>query len=101
MLLRASKSLRGTKSVSDAARELSLTLRHFDGPEALSSLMAGTSRRIVVLGREDVTRETMSRLDARQGRVPFALVIAAGRGVVSRSVGPQLIDKLLDFRNFS
>ena len=84
MLLRASKSLRGTKSVSDAARELSLTLRHFDGPEALSSLMAGTSRRIVVLGR-----------------VPFALVIAAGRGVVSRSVGPQLIDKLLDFRNFS
>jgi EAL domain-containing protein (putative c-di-GMP-specific phosphodiesterase class I) len=101
MLLITSKSLRGTKSVSDAARELSLALRHFDGPEALSSLMAGTSRRIVVLGREDVTRETISRLDAHQGRVPFALVIAADRGVVSRSVGPELIDKLLDFRNFS
>lgn len=101
MLLIVSKSLRGTKSFSDAARELSLTLRHFDSPGALSTLLSGTSRRIVVLGKDDVTRETISRLDARQGQVPLALVIAADRGVVSRAVGPELIDKLLDFRNFS
>ncbi len=101
MLLIVSKSLRGTKTISDAARELSLTLRHFDSPEALSSLMAGNSRRIVVLDRDDVTREQISRLDAHQGRVPFGLVIAADRSVVSQAVGPELIDKLLDFRNFS
>ena len=41
MLLIVSNSLRGTKSVSDAARALSLTLRHFDSPAALSALMAG------------------------------------------------------------
>jgi len=101
MLLIVSKSLRGTKAVSDAARALSLTLRYFDSPEALSSLMAGKSRRILMLDRDDVARETITRLDARQGRVPFALVIAADRAVVAQAVGPELIDKLLDFRNFS
>ena len=101
MLLIVSKSLRGTKAISDAARELSLTLRYFDSPEALSALMAGKSRRIVVLDRDDVTRQTITRLDAHQGRVPFGLVIAADRSVVSQAVGPELIDKLLDFRNFS
>jgi EAL domain-containing protein (putative c-di-GMP-specific phosphodiesterase class I) len=101
MLLIVSKSLRGTKAISDAARELSLTLRHFDSPQALSALMAGKSRRIVLLDRDDVSRETISRLDARQGRVPFAVVVAADRAVVNQAVGPELIDKLLDFRNFS
>jgi len=101
MLLIVSNSLRGTKSISDAARELSLTLRHFDSPAALSALMAGNSRRIVMLDGDDVTREKITRLEARQGKVPFGLVIAADRAVVSQTVGPELIDKLLEFRNFS
>jgi EAL domain-containing protein (putative c-di-GMP-specific phosphodiesterase class I) len=101
MLLIVSNSLRGTKSVSDAARALSLTLRHFDSPAALSALMAGKSRRIVILDGDDVTRETIRRLEARQGKLPFGLVIASDRAVVSRAVGPELIDKLLEFRNFS
>ena len=101
MLLIVSNSLRGTKSVSDAARALSLTLRHFDSPAALSALMTGKSRRIVVLDGDDVTRETIRRLEARQGKLPFGLVIASDRAVVSQAVGPELIDKLLEFRNFS
>ena len=101
MLLIVSNSLRGTKCISDAARELSLTLRHFDSPAALSPLMVGKARRIVLLDGDDVTRETISRLEARQGKVPFGLVIAADRAVVSETVGPELIDKLLEFRNFS
>jgi EAL domain-containing protein (putative c-di-GMP-specific phosphodiesterase class I) len=101
MLLIVSNSLRGTKCISDAARGLSLTLRHFDSPAALSPLMVGKARRIVLLDGDDVTRETISRLEARQGKVPFGLVIAADRAVVSETVGPELIDKLLEFRNFS
>ena len=88
MLLIVSKSLRGTKAVSDAARELSLTLRHFDSPEALSALMAGKSRRIVMLDKDDVTRAMITRLDARRGRVPFALVIAADRVANVRLANP-------------
>ena len=53
MLLITSQSLRGNKSISDAARELSLSLRHFDSPAALSALMTGQSRRIVVLDAAD------------------------------------------------
>ena len=101
MLLIVSHSLRGTKTISDAARELSLALRHFEGPEALSALMAGSSRRIVMLDRDDVSRETIARLGERLGRVPFALVVAADRAAVSEAAGAALIDKLLDFRNFS
>jgi EAL domain-containing protein (putative c-di-GMP-specific phosphodiesterase class I) len=101
MLLIVSHSLRGTKTISDAARELSLTLRHFEGPEALSALLAGSSRRIVMLDRDDVSRETVARLRERLGHVPFALVIAADRAAVSEAAGAALIDKLLDFRNFS
>jgi EAL domain-containing protein (putative c-di-GMP-specific phosphodiesterase class I) len=101
MLLIVSNSLRGTKSISDAARELSLALRYFDSPAALSALMAGKSRRIVLLDGDDVTRETISRLEARQGKLPFGLVIGADRAVVSQAVGAELIDKLLEFRNFS
>jgi EAL domain-containing protein (putative c-di-GMP-specific phosphodiesterase class I) len=101
MLLIASNALRGTKTISDAARELSLTLRHFDGPEALAELMTGTSRRIVMLDGDSVSRETIDRLGELQGRLPFALVIAADRADVNRAAGPELIDKLLDFRNFS
>ena len=101
MLLIMSHSLRGTKAVSDAARALSLTLRHFDSPAALSPLMLGKARRIVLLDGDDVTRETIRRLEARQGKLPFGLVIASDRAVVSQAVGPELIDKLLDFRNFS
>lgn len=101
MLLIVSKSLRGTKAVNDAARRLSLTLRHFDSPEALSAVMAGEYRRIVVLDGGDVTREVVGRLDARRASVPFAVVIAADRGVVSRAAGADSIDKLLDFRNLS
>lgn len=101
MLLIVSKTLWGTKAVSDAARALSLTLRYFDSPAALSALMTGKSRRILMLDKDDVTRETISRLDARQGRVAFALVIAADRAVVAKTVAPELIDKLIDFRNFS
>ena len=101
MLLIVSNSLRGTKSISDAARELSLALRYFDSPAALTALLAGTSRRIVVLDGDDVTREAISRLQARQGKLPFGLVIAADRALVSQAVGAELIDKLLEFRNFS
>ena len=63
--------------------------------------MAGKSRRIAMLDHGDVTRETITRLDVRQSRVPFVLVITADRAVVSKAVGPELIDKRLDFRNFS
>ena len=61
MLLVVSDVLRGTKSISDAARGLSLSMRHFDGPRAFSVQMTGPARRIVLLGLDDVSREMITR----------------------------------------
>jgi EAL domain-containing protein (putative c-di-GMP-specific phosphodiesterase class I) len=100
MLFVVSDALRGTKSVSDAARDLSLSVRYFDGPGAFSALMTGASRRIVLLGPDDVTRDMITRLRNHVDRVPFGIVVAADRAAISRATGAELIDALLEFRVF-
>jgi EAL domain-containing protein (putative c-di-GMP-specific phosphodiesterase class I) len=100
MLLIVSDALRGTKSISDAVRELSLTLRYFAGPAAFSAQMTGSSRRLVLLGPDDLTREMITRLKNHEDRLPFAIIMAADRGAVSRIAEPELIEALIEFRNF-
>ena len=98
MLFVVGDTLRGTKSISDAARELSLSVRYFDGPDAFSALMSGSSRRVVLLGPDDVTRELITRLRNHVDRVPFGIVVAVDRAEVSRRTDADLIDALLEFR---
>lgn len=100
MLLVVSEALQGTKSISDAVREMSLTLRYFAGPAAFSAQMTGSSRRLILLGPEDLTREMITRLKNHKDRLPFAIIMAADRGAVSRTTEPELIEALLEFRNF-
>jgi EAL domain-containing protein (putative c-di-GMP-specific phosphodiesterase class I) len=100
MLLIVSDALRGTKNISDAVRELSLTLRYFAGPAAFSAQMTGSSRRLVLLGPDDLTREMITRLKNHEDRLPFAIIMAADRGAVSRIAEPELIEALIEFRNF-
>jgi EAL domain-containing protein (putative c-di-GMP-specific phosphodiesterase class I) len=100
MLLVVSEALQGTKSISDAVREMSLTLRYFAGPAAFSAQMKGSSRRLILLGPEDLTREMITRLKNHKDRLPFAIIMAADRGAVSRTTEPELIEALLEFRNF-
>ena len=100
MLLIVSKSLRHTKSISDVVRDLSLPLSFFDTPRALSAQMRGTTRRIFLLGKDDVNEDIIKRLKAHQGKVPFAFIIAADRAAVSPNVDSELLDSLLEFPNF-
>ena len=100
MLLVVSDALRGTKSISDAVRELSLMPRYFAGPAAFSAQMTGSSRRLILLGPEDLTREMITRLKNHEDRLPFAILMAADRGVVSHTADPELIEALIEFRNF-
>jgi len=100
MLFVVSEALRGTKSISDAVRELSLSLRYFAGPAAFSAQMTGASRRIVLLGQDDLTRDIVTRLKNHVDRLPFALIVAADRATVSRTTEPELIEALLEFRVF-
>jgi len=100
MLLVVSDALQGTKSISDAVRELSLTLRYFAGPAGFSAQMTGSSRRLVLLGPDDLTREMITRLKNHEDRLPFAIIMAADRGAISRTAEPELIEALIEFRNF-
>jgi EAL domain-containing protein (putative c-di-GMP-specific phosphodiesterase class I) len=100
MLLIVSDSLRHTKSISDVVRDLSLALSFFDSPRALSAQMRGTTRRIFLLGKDDVNPDIIKRLKAYQGKVPFAFIIAADRAAVSPMVDAELLDSLLEFPNF-
>ena len=49
MLLIANESSKGARTLVDVARELSLTLTYFGGPQTLGELLDGQSRRIVIL----------------------------------------------------
>ena len=100
MLLIVGEALRGTKSIRDVARDLSLSLSHFDSPKAFSLLMKGPMRRIVVLGKDDLSRDMVKRLQAHNGRLPFGLIIAADRAAVSHASDPEFNDALLEFTNF-
>jgi EAL domain-containing protein (putative c-di-GMP-specific phosphodiesterase class I) len=100
MLFVVSDALRRTKSINDVARDLSLSIRYFDSPGALSIRMAGQMRRIVLLGPDDVTRETITRLRNHVGRVPFGIIVAADRAAISRTTEAELIGALLEFRVF-
>jgi EAL domain-containing protein (putative c-di-GMP-specific phosphodiesterase class I) len=62
--------------------------------------MKGSSRRLILLGPEDLTREMITRLKNHKDRLPFAIIMAADRGAVSRTTEPELIEALLEFRNF-
>ena len=85
MLLVVSEALRATKSISDAVRDMSLSLRYFGSPASFSRQMKGSSRRIVLLGPGDLTREMVTRLKNHQDRLPFAIIVAADRGAISRT----------------
>jgi EAL domain-containing protein (putative c-di-GMP-specific phosphodiesterase class I) len=100
MLFVVSDALKGTKSISDVARDLSLSIRYFDGPGAFSAQMTGSVRRIVLLGPNDVTRDMVNRLRHHVDRVPFGIIVAADRASISRATGAELIDALLNFRVF-
>ena len=100
MLFVVSEALQGIKSISDAVRDMSLSLRYFGSPAAFTRQMTGPSRRIVLLGPDDLTGDMVTRLKNHADGLPFALIVAADRGAVSRTTEPELIEALLEFRNF-
>ena len=99
MLLIASESIRSNRALNDVVREMSFTLSFFARPSTLAELMAGQSRRIVLLTDADVSEQTIQSLKAAVGRVPFAVIIAADRASLRSSTQAELVDKLSDFDN--
>ena len=99
MLLIASETIRSNQALNDVVREMSFTLTFFAKPETFTELMAGQSRRIVLLTESDVSRETVRALKAAKDRLPLAVIIAADRASLRSSKQAELVDKLASFDN--
>jgi EAL domain-containing protein (putative c-di-GMP-specific phosphodiesterase class I) len=99
MLLNASETIRANQALNDVVREMSFTLSFFARSATLIELMAGQSRRIVVLTEGDVSSETIRVLKAAKGRKPFAIIVAADRASLRSSEQAELVDKLSNFDN--
>ena len=67
MLLISSETIRSNPALNDVVREMSFTLSYFAKSSTFSDLMAGQSRRIIILAEADLTRETLSSLKGREG----------------------------------
>ena len=59
------------------ARELSLSVGYFNSASSLEKLLAGTSRRFVVLGEDDISTEIVDTLVRANRKTPFGLVVCA------------------------
>ena len=99
MLLIASETIRSNQTLNDVVREMSFTLSFFAKPETFAELMAGQSRRIVLLTESDVSRDTVRALKAAKERLPLAVIIAADRASLRSSKQAELVDKLASFDN--
>ena len=77
MLFIASEKSKRSRAVSNVVREMSLSLTIFACPETFSELMAGRSRRIVLLTERDVSTGIVAALldAARNGE--FGVIVAA------------------------
>lgn len=85
MLMIVSESLGRSQLVIDVARELSLTLSYFGNIETLDRLMAGQSRRFVVLGEQDISNEVVDSLVRAKRHTEFGLVVCADQATLRAS----------------
>lgn len=99
MLMIVSESLGKTRPLIDVARELSLNLNYFGSAAALNQLMAGQSRRFVLLAEEDISKEMLASLDDAAVHARFGLIICADPEALRSSNRAELLQRLADFAN--
>ncbi len=79
MVLIASESAQRSRALINVARELSLTPTFFASTAMLGELMAGSSRRIVLLAEADVSEQVVSCLRDAEANAQFGVIVAADR----------------------
>jgi len=99
MLLIASEASRGSQALNDVVREMSFSLSYFSTSAKLSELMVGQSRRVVLLGEDDITRDTIASLADSEERAPFGVIVAADRVSLSSSNKAKLLESLAELPN--
>ena len=99
MLLIASESVRGHRTTNDVIREMNFTASYFASPATFVELMGGQSRRVVMLGEDDISTATIDTLKAARERTKFGVIIVADRASVRSAETAEIVDAFLDFDN--
>ncbi len=99
MLTIVSEALAKTRTLTEVARELSLSPSSFGDAEALHKLLAGHTRRIVLLTEDDICEAAIESLEKAHGRVQFGLIICADRDGLRSSSRAELLQRVTDFTN--
>jgi EAL domain-containing protein (putative c-di-GMP-specific phosphodiesterase class I) len=99
MLMIVSESLGKTRPLIEVARELSLNLSYFGSAATLDQLMAGQSRRFVLLSEEDISKDMLASLDDAAVHTRFGLIICADPEALRSSNRAELLQRLADFAN--
>ena len=99
MLLIASEASRGSQALNDVVREMSFSLSFFSTSAKLSELMVGQSRRVVLLGEDDITDDLIACLANGEERAPFGVIVAADRVSLSSSNKAKLLESLAELPN--
>jgi EAL domain-containing protein (putative c-di-GMP-specific phosphodiesterase class I) len=99
MLMIVSESLGKTRPLIEVARELSLNLSYFGSAATLDQLMAGQSRRFVLLSEEDISKDMLASLDDAAVHARFGLIICADPEALRSSNRAELLQRLADFAN--
>jgi EAL domain-containing protein (putative c-di-GMP-specific phosphodiesterase class I) len=83
------------------ARELSLTLTWFSGPEALDELLEGPLRRILVLGEADLGDAVVRRVCSAEDKACFGVIIAGESKALRLSKKAGMVEKLVEKANLN
>ena len=100
MLLIASQSLKTLPVLADLAREMSFTVNYFAGPTNLARLLAGESRRLVLIADRDLTAAAVAALVRAIGAgTPLGALLAADRNRLANGSRRELLDDIASMEN--
>ncbi|MEE4161644.1 MAG: EAL domain-containing protein [Woeseiaceae bacterium] len=99
MLLIASQSLKSAPMLTDLAREMSLPASFFSTPAKLTSLLERSSRRLVILGDQEIVAGNIEVLRRASSRTGLAVLLVADRARVASSDRASLLDEIQEIDN--
>jgi EAL domain-containing protein (putative c-di-GMP-specific phosphodiesterase class I) len=99
MLMLVGQSAGRTLAMSAVARELSLSITVFNGTEPIAGLLRGNPRCIVFLAEDDVTEESIGRLEQADNGVRFGTVICGNRESLRVNRPDRLFDRIERLKN--
>ena len=99
MLLIASQSLKSAPMLTDLVREMSLAASFFSAPAKLTSLLERSSRRLVILGDQDIVAGNIEALRRASSRTGLAVLLVADRARVASGERASLLDEIQEIDN--